>query len=223
MSIENSNPGTSEENQESLCPFLGLAQDSQTSLSYPSSWNVCHHSKPFATPTLFFQRSFCFSENHCTCPVYARTQREPLPPGIRLQVKKPPVQRRIVLTILLGAVLVLLGGAGTLWGLQNHSRHAGSLVVITNSPTSSPAPSATALPSPTASLADTDTPVPPSPTPLTPSPTLLLTSTHAGPTTRPTDTLWPSLTPTRTRTPPATRTPTPTRTPTSPPQATATK
>lgn len=184
-----------------MCPFLGLAQDSQTSLSYPSSWNVCHHAKPVGTPNLNFQRSFCFSKNHCTCPVFSRLERMPLPTGIRFQFRKPPIQKRLILFLSIGGVILVLGIIGIVWGTQDRRNHNGNLPAHLVSPS----PTATTAILPTDTMSFTATPVPPT---LTALPTLTLTSTPTGPTTRPTDTLWP--TPTRTRTPTgaATRLPT---------------
>jgi hypothetical protein len=105
MTIDRSFPEIAEGDRQELCPFLGLARDSQTSLSYPSSWNVCHHTRPVGTPNLQFQQSFCFCKNHSTCPVYTRAGRAQLPSGIRLSVGKTPVQKRVILSLLIGAVV----------------------------------------------------------------------------------------------------------------------
>ena len=209
MSIPKTLPGTARGEREEVCPFLGLPEDSQTSLSYPSSWNVCHHSKPVAAPSLDFQQSFCFSKNHSNCPVYTRTGRAPMPSGIRFQASKPPIQKRLLFSILAGGVLLILAVTGVVWAIQDSRNHGGNLPVATESAT----PTVTKGSSPTATLPFTDTPAPAT---LTATPTLSLTSTPTGSSTRPTDTLWPSLTPTRTATVK------PTRTPSALPTATAT-
>lgn len=209
MSPTKSIQGIVVENQEEKCPFLGLTKDSQTSLSYPSSWNVCHHSKPVASPNIDSQQSFCFSENHLNCPVYNRIGRWPLPSSMRFPVSKPPVQKRVILYVLIGGVVVGLGLIGTLRGIQDRDKHAGSL----------PAKTLISIPSVTRVSLATD-PVPSTDTPesptLTATPTQPSTNTPTNLSSRPTDTLWPSRTPTRTPTF------TPTRPPTILPSATST-
>ena len=182
-----------------MCPFIGLAQDSQTSLSYPSSWNVCHHTKPAGTPNLHFQQSFCFSKNHCTCPVYTRLERYPLPTGIRFLVKKPPIQKRLILFLSIGGLVLALAIIGIVRGIQDHRNPNGSLSASLISPT--PTALAAVVLTDTIPFTATTT-LPPT---LTALPTQTLTATPTGPTTHPTDTRWPS--PTRTPTPTATSLP----------------
>ncbi len=177
-----------------MCPFIGLPQDSQTALSYPSSWNVCHHTTPAGTPNLHFQQSFCFSKNHCTCPVYTRLERYPLPSGIRFPVKKPPIQKRLILYLSIGGVVLALSIIGIVRGIEDGRNPNGSLSASLMSPT----PTAVAAVVLTDTIPFTATPVPPT---LTALPTQTLTSTPTGPTARPTDTRWPSPTRTPTRTP----------------------
>jgi hypothetical protein len=197
-------PGTTAENQEAVCPFLGLPEDPQTSLAYPSSWNVCHHARPPLSPNINFQQSFCFSENYITCPVYTRTGRGPLPTAIRFPISKLPFYKRTFFPLVVGGLLVIFGILGTLWGIQDSRNHGGNLPLITASAT----PSVTKVVLPTNTISFTATPVPPT---KTATPTLSLTITPTGPTVRPTDTLWPSLT--RTPTPTSTVTPTATALP----------
>jgi hypothetical protein len=195
MSLNKAEPAVARAHQEDMCPFIGLAQDSQTSLSYPSSWNVCHHSKPAGTPNLHFQQSFCFSKNHCTCPVYTRLERYPLPTGIRFPARKPPIQNRLFLFLSIGGVVLSLAVIGIIWGIKDHRDPNGSLSANLISPT----PTAVAAVVLTDTIPFTATPVPPT---LTALPTQTLTATPTGSTTHPTDTRWPS--PTRTPTPTAT-------------------
>jgi hypothetical protein len=209
MSNVKSLPRNTAEDPEQVCPFLGLPEDSQTSLAYPSSWNVCHHTRPPATPNLDFQQSFCFCEDYITCPIYSRVGREPLPVAIRFPVSQPPFYKRTIFQLMIGAVLLLFGILGTLWGINDNRSHGGNPALATASST----PSITKLVLPTHTIPFTDTPVPPT---LTSTPTLTLTSTPTGSTIHPTDTLWPSLTLT------PTSTSMPTHTATGLPQPTAT-
>jgi hypothetical protein len=54
-----------------LCPFLGLDDDRETALSYPSIHNYCYHVKPVISVNLFQQRQFCLSNKFNTCPIYS--------------------------------------------------------------------------------------------------------------------------------------------------------
>ena len=195
MSLDNSFPEIAEANHQDLCPFLGLAEDSQTSLSYPSAVNFCHRSRPYGTPKLNFQQSFCFSDNHSNCPVFIRTGRAPLPADMLFEADRPLPENRGILLWLIGGIVVLLALTGVIWGIQNRYIHGGSLFSIlgNSSPTASPLPLATGTAlftnTPAVAISDTATPQPPSLTP-----TLESTSS---PTQTPTSS--PSYTPTSTR------------------------
>ena len=65
------------------CPSLGLMDDAQTSLAFPSIWNNCYRSRPIAPPKLKYQEEFCLCENHCECPLFLSPQVAPLPGHIR--------------------------------------------------------------------------------------------------------------------------------------------
>jgi len=65
--------------KERGCPFLGLTDDPGTALSYPSSGNNCHHSRPVAPVNLMHQVNYCLNSNFAACPVYLQNQLEPLP------------------------------------------------------------------------------------------------------------------------------------------------
>ncbi len=53
-----------------LCPFLGLDDDRETALSYPSVHNYCYHLKSASSVDLIQQRQFCLSNKYNTCPIY---------------------------------------------------------------------------------------------------------------------------------------------------------
>jgi hypothetical protein len=150
MSLDNSFPEIAEENHQDLCPFLGLAADSQTSLSYPSAANFCHRSRPYGTPKLDFQQSFCFSEAHSTCPVFTRNGRAPLPADILFAADRPMPQHRAMLFWLAGGIVVLLALMGVIWGIQNRYIHGGSLFGFLGN--SSPTPSTLPLTTGTAAF-----------------------------------------------------------------------
>jgi hypothetical protein len=75
-------PGASLSDSE-ICPHLGLAEDIQTCLAYPSHWNLCHRSRPASVPRLGHQRKTCLSSVHTACPVFQREQVSLLPAHLR--------------------------------------------------------------------------------------------------------------------------------------------
>ena len=64
-----------------LCPFLGLEDDRETSLAYPSMHNCCFHAKPVVAVNLIKQRQYCISINYNTCPIYTNEIITKLPEG----------------------------------------------------------------------------------------------------------------------------------------------
>jgi hypothetical protein len=53
-----------------VCPFLGLKDDSDTALAYPSPANHCFRSNPPIAIKLDHQREFCLSGNHRLCGLF---------------------------------------------------------------------------------------------------------------------------------------------------------
>ena len=150
-------PETAGRYSSEVCPFLGVADDPQTAMSFPSPGNFCHRTRPYGTPNLDFQRSFCFSEEYTNCPVFARSGRAPLPAELRFQAAKAPVGKRVILPLLVGGMVVLLGIIAVLWGMQNRSKHGGGQSGLTGSLT--PPPTEVSLS--TAAFHFTDTPAAP--------------------------------------------------------------
>ncbi len=113
------------------CPHLGLEDDPDTSLAFPSIWNTCHRSRRVVCPSLDHQTEYCLSENHRNCVAFPAEQAtSPLPHHLRA-----PRARRSVrggyqsLALLLTGILVL---AGLGWRLLAHKY---SLPVVTKMPT----------------------------------------------------------------------------------------
>ena len=69
--------------ESEICPHLGIEEDIQTCLAYPSHWNLCHHSRPASVPRLGHQRKTCLSPAHTGCPVFQSEQVLPLPAQLR--------------------------------------------------------------------------------------------------------------------------------------------
>jgi len=66
-----------------VCPFLGLGDDPETALSFPSAHNLCFHAKPALPVKLEFQRAYCLDINHTSCEEYNREPDNPLPSELR--------------------------------------------------------------------------------------------------------------------------------------------
>ncbi len=84
------------------CPHLGLQDDAGTAVAYPSVLNCCYQCKPVIPVYLSHQSSFCLTQEHNQCEVFARDPGAPLPSMLRAEVRK--VQRR---SWLVGAVSLL--------------------------------------------------------------------------------------------------------------------
>jgi hypothetical protein len=66
------------------CPHLGLLDDGDKSLTFPSLSSGCHCCRPVAVPNLRHQVEYCLSEDYCQCPVYLRQPSpDPLPGHLR--------------------------------------------------------------------------------------------------------------------------------------------
>lgn len=119
-------PEIPKERPTKVCPYLGLLQDSQTALAFPSASNLCYNAKPLASPNLEYQSSFCLKgRQHTHCPVFIRSELAPLPTEITsLRVKKPlmgrPINKQIILLILLGLVVLILVVLGMIWLFNGH-------------------------------------------------------------------------------------------------------
>ena len=94
------------------CSFLGLEDDSDTPLAFPSIWNSCHHCKPIVGVNLDHQSNFCLSARHTSCPAYLQAPDQKLPDEIR--IVQPSFSgyrfRQIFLpTLALLVVVIILG------------------------------------------------------------------------------------------------------------------
>lgn len=96
------------------CIHLGLKDDPQTCLAYPSNWNHCHHARPPESIQLEHQRQYCHTLHHDQCPVFQNEEMGPLPPEVR--GRHDPTKGRtrrfariiILLLILALALLIVL-------------------------------------------------------------------------------------------------------------------
>lgn len=190
-------------NTHRVCPHLGLMDDAETSLAFPSIWNNCHRARPIASPKIKHQGEFCLCANYRECPVYLSQQTLPLPVNVRApRVRANPSQnnfwRNLAIALMLIVVFLAAG-----WGLMLQNLL--------------PFGFGKATPTAVAFVTWTPTPIPPSLTVTassTPTRTRTATSSPA-PSGSVTVTRTPTSTPTSTRT--STPTQTATRTPTSTP------
>ena len=168
---------------EIFCPFVGLADDSQTRLAYPSAWNVCYRAASPASPRLEHQSAYCLTSGYLACPVLRGKRDAPLPKAICApRVESGQGRWRTSLSVVAAVGLLLLGlmsgwmARSYLWPLISLGEAIGAGL-----PTVSPSPemvsgawTPTSSPSPTAS--PTLSPEAPTST-ATPLPTLTPTAT----------------------------------------------
>lgn len=97
------------------CPFLGISDDPETSIGYPSEWNVCHKAHGHPSPTFLHQSEFCLSAKHPECELYRADKNTWMPAELKNSdgAVKPvdPAQKQIwrisavIASILLLAVI----------------------------------------------------------------------------------------------------------------------
>jgi hypothetical protein len=99
------------------CPYLGLHDDSSTSLAYPSLWNYCHCAVPPGPVSVPHQISTCLSREHGRCKVYVSLEARPLPRDVRGAVpsgiKRKPlagIRGLFLFFVILGALIFLYAG-----------------------------------------------------------------------------------------------------------------
>ncbi len=107
-----------------MCPHLGVHDDKETAISYPSELNCCYHARPVTYVSIDHQRRYCLSENFLQCSVFNQQNLSPLPRKYRgfrpaspkLSVGLPLLAFTIV--ILVGFVASILLGLIRLPGLE---------------------------------------------------------------------------------------------------------
>jgi len=91
-----------------ICPFLGLRDDADTANEFASRGNYCYHAQPVAGVQTNHQSEFCLTARHVHCPVFQRSELQPLPEEIAFKPGLPPVVRWVAVGVLATAVLVAL-------------------------------------------------------------------------------------------------------------------
>ncbi len=186
MTSNDTTPEQPKEKLTKVCPYLGLLQDSQTALSFPSGSNLCYHAKPLASPSMEYQRLVCLkARQHTLCPVFTRSELAPLPPEVigssaNILLFGTPIRKRLLLLILLGVVVLILGGFGLWWLLNNPASRNPALPGSAGSPT----PTTSAIPLATEPFSVTVIPITPnvdiSLTPYTDTPLASANATGTG-------------------------------------------
>lgn len=114
---------TSHDNR--ICPSLGLADDADTSLDFPSNWNYCHRCLPIAPPRFKHQEEFCLGGKYGECPLFLSQQVAPLSKDLRIprnsfgDMARRNFRRNIVLALVV-LIAILIGG----WGITHQGLSA---------------------------------------------------------------------------------------------------
>ncbi len=87
-----------------ICPYIGLAEDPETSLAFPSELNCCHWATPIEPISLDHQRSFCLSTRFSRCGMLETREHRALLPTIKLGGPRQGIPIRWVF-----GLLVLIG------------------------------------------------------------------------------------------------------------------
>jgi hypothetical protein len=90
------------------CPHLGLAEDPQTCLTYPSEWNLCHHVKQPRAVNLAYQRKTCLASTHTECPVFQSAGQDRLPNSLRWKRRALDTRKMVLLAVLIVIVLAFV-------------------------------------------------------------------------------------------------------------------
>ncbi len=94
------------------CPYLGLEDDAETALSFPSIWNTCHRSRRIASPSLRYQAEHCLHDSHRNCVVFlSEPATLPLPHRLRASRGQTRPGSRLYprLALIFIGILVLVG------------------------------------------------------------------------------------------------------------------
>ena len=98
--------------QNKICPHLGLRDDPSTFLNYPSSWNVCHHVKPVLPPNLSHQQAVCLSASYDDCRVFKAPAGKKMPKALRdPEIAQQQFKRRFsIIMVLIGIITTVVLG-----------------------------------------------------------------------------------------------------------------
>lgn len=101
------------------CPYLGLMDDADTSLTFPSVGSGCHCSRPIASPNLRHQAEYCLSDNHRQCPVFLNQhEASPLPNHLRASHSRMDESMRSPARVFVFVFIGIVALAGLFWGFS---------------------------------------------------------------------------------------------------------
>jgi LysM repeat protein len=87
------------------CPYVGLTDDPETHLLFPSVRNVCHRARPQAAVRPDYQLAHCLCDGHLDCPIFLGNKAaQPLP--VEMQAY-PPIWYRYRVWIMIGVFLLV--------------------------------------------------------------------------------------------------------------------
>jgi len=93
------------------CPYLGLQDDPETQVAFPSAINFCHHLKTPGAVSLEYQRTFCQSGRHILCEVFPQGHYTRLPAGAQVAAgERTMIRRSWLLTMVMMSILFVAGG-----------------------------------------------------------------------------------------------------------------
>ncbi|MDD2921894.1 MAG: hypothetical protein PHQ36_06360 [Anaerolineales bacterium] len=144
-----------------ICPFLGLEDDADSSLAFPSDSNYCHRSAPISPVKTNYQREFCLSGKHRQCLVFSRRQIGPLPDHIRAKKNRAGETRKIsqrnIIAVLIALIVIFMLEWQSLTQTKSQPPETTATPTLYALPTKTPTQTlAPTLPPPT--LAATSTP-----------------------------------------------------------------
>jgi hypothetical protein len=163
-----------------VCPYLGLVDDSSTSIGFASLSNYCHRARPIAPAIFEHQRSYCLVENHVSCPIFKQAGDLSMPLELRAHVSRPSHHRLKYGTLGLYIFLIaLIGSILFISSVPAQSFSIFGIKTLTGTPTlngPTPVSKTEILAGPTPKSAFSTATVVPSPTPsLTRTPTVTVT------------------------------------------------
>jgi hypothetical protein len=94
------------------CPYLGLHDDSSTSLAYASDWNYCYHTTPPASVLVSHQVGICLCSRYVDCTIMVSNKWGRLPRSLqgkaRASFRKSGPASRFIWQPLFARIVVFL-------------------------------------------------------------------------------------------------------------------
>ncbi|MAT42374.1 MAG: hypothetical protein CL609_08540 [Anaerolineaceae bacterium] len=91
-----------------ICPYLGLKNDKETVMQFPSTGNYCFHVSPVEPVDRRHQEIYCLHNNHINCPVYNSALNLPMPPEIIGVLPYQKLNKKIVMAVAILFIFVVM-------------------------------------------------------------------------------------------------------------------